>query len=71
MLNVYRSLYGKRINIYIDYIDDGNGFNIEEVIQNEQVGLRNIIERIKSVNGNIEFATTTPKNVQIYITIPR
>lgn len=58
-------------HIYIDYIDDGKGFNIEEVIQNEQVGLRNIIERIKSVNGNIEFATTTPKNVQIYITIPR
>ncbi len=58
-------------HIYIDYIDDGKGFHLEDVMHNDQIGLRSIIERIKSVNGDIEFATSTPKNVQIYITIPR
>lgn len=58
-------------NIYLDYLDDGQGFNQEEALHTEQIGLKSIIERIKSMNGIIEFSTKVPKNVQIYITIPK
>ncbi|GIO23017.1 sensor histidine kinase [Oceanobacillus sp. J11TS1] len=56
--------------IYIDYLDDGKGFNKEEALATEKIGLKSIIERIKSLNGIIEFITDSPKNVQIFITIP-
>lgn len=56
--------------LYIDYLDNGKGFDDKEALDTEQIGLKSINERIKSLNGTIEFITNSPKNVQIYITIP-
>lgn len=57
--------------ICIDYLDDGKGFHFEEVSNKDQIGLKGMVERIKSNGGEIEFETQIPENVKIYITIPR
>lgn len=57
-------------NLYIDYLDNGKGFDEKKALEKKQIGLQSMIERIKSLNGMIEFNTSTPRNVLIYITIP-
>ncbi|MBO1004535.1 sensor histidine kinase [Pseudogracilibacillus auburnensis] len=57
--------------ICIDYLDDGKGFHFEEVSNKDRIGLKGMVERIKSNGGEIEFETQIPENVKIYITIPR
>lgn len=57
--------------IFIDYLDDGKGFKFKKEHNKGQIGLRGVLERIKSNGGKIEFETEIPENVKIYITIPR
>lgn len=78
--NALKHSEAKRVTIYvwqseerlfIDYLDDGKGFEHDKLQNTERIGLKSMIERIKSVNGKIEFGTEKQKYVQIYITIPR
>lgn len=57
--------------IFIDYLDDGKGFAYQKAKNSDRIGLRSLVERVKSAKGKIEFETDIPKRVKIYITIPR
>jgi len=44
----------------ITYIDNGIGFNVEEVLQKRQgLGLFNLKNRIKSINGNLDITSNS------------
>ncbi len=48
------------------YTDDGIGFNIEEVLAKSQGrGYANIISRVRSINGKIDFKSQPSSGVQI------
>ncbi len=56
--------------ILVDYQDNGQGFNVEDVIQNKQgMGISNIYSRIASLNGSVDIKASTENgtNVKIYI----
>lgn len=55
--------------ILIDFTDDGSGFNITEVMKSESggTGLKNIISRIKSINGLCTFESFPEKGFSIKI----
>lgn len=51
-------------------IDDGWGFEYPIVGRNHGAGLNNIIDRIKSINGEVEIASEPGKGTRIQITMP-
>jgi len=49
-------------NFYIEYSDNGKGFNVSEVLQNHKgIGLMNMQSRIISINGIIEIKSEIGK----------
>lgn len=59
----------KKLSLY--FKDDGIGFNTEEIInsENKGMGLKNIISRIKSINGNYDFSSQPNEGFTIKIEI--
>ncbi|WP_100332406.1 sensor histidine kinase [Bacillus xiapuensis] len=58
--------------IFIDYRDNGKGFDIKSPpTKKNHMGLSGLKERILSLNGKVEFITSKGKGLQVYITIPR
>jgi signal transduction histidine kinase len=56
--------------ILVNYQDNGQGFNVEEVIENKQgMGISNIYSRIASLNGSVDINASPENgtNVKIYI----
>jgi len=52
--------------IYLVYSDDGKGFDIsEELKKNSGTGLQNILNRIKSIGGNIKINSHQGKGTMI------
>lgn len=52
--------------LIILYLDDGVGFNFKKVLKkNEGFGLVNIMERVKTYNGNIKFTTAPGKGLKV------
>ena len=48
------------------YFDDGVGFNFKKALKkNEGFGLVNIMERVKTYNGNIKFITAPGKGLKV------
>ncbi|MCD6111964.1 MAG: PAS domain S-box protein, partial [Bacteroidales bacterium] len=58
-------------NIFLSYTDDGIGFNIKETINNKEtgMGLKNIISRVKSINGTCIFKSEKNKGFKLSIDI--
>jgi PAS domain S-box-containing protein len=69
--NVYILLvmYEDKLSLY--FKDDGVGFVVDEIIQSENkgMGLKNIISRIKSINGNYSFSSKPAEGFTIKIEI--
>lgn len=57
--------------IVMDFNDDGIGFDVEEVMIKEHkgMGLRNIISRIKSINGQYKFDSSLNNGFSINVNI--
>ncbi len=53
-------------------IDDGRGFDIDEVVQSKQrgLGLRNIESRLSVVNGHVTFDVAPGRGSRIMVQIP-
>ncbi len=52
--------------LIILYLDDGVGFNLKKALKkNEGFGLVNIMERVKTYNGNIKFTTAPGKGLKV------
>ncbi len=61
--------YEDRLSLY--FRDDGVGFDAEEILQsdNKGMGLKNIISRVKSINGNYSFSSRPGEGFTIKIEI--
>ncbi len=55
----------------MNFMDDGIGFNIEEIMKSDQkgMGLKNISSRIKSINGYYEFKSQRGEGFKISVNI--
>ncbi len=55
--------------VFISFKDDGVGFDIDEVMnmENKGMGLKNIISRIKSINGQYKFYSSPTNGFSINI----
>jgi PAS domain S-box-containing protein len=69
--NIRIRLENANENIEMSFKDDGIGFDVEEVMIKEHkgMGLRNIISRIKSINGAYEFKSSLNNGFSININI--
>ncbi len=58
--------------LFLEYSDDGKGFNIEDLdsIHNKGMGLSNIRSRVRSLNGFFDIATRAKKGFTCQIKIP-
>lgn len=53
------------------YTDNGSGFNVNQIIKNSKgMGLYNIINRVKSMNGDVTFTSKPQKGLNVSIKIP-
>ncbi len=61
--------YDDRLTLY--FKDDGVGFVVDDIIQSENkgMGLKNIISRVKSINGNYHFLSRPGEGFTIKIEI--
>lgn len=61
----------KEDNLKINFEHNGKGFNFDEVRKmSKGMGLHNILNRIKSLNGEIEIITDVSSGVMVNIIIP-
>lgn len=63
-------LQQKQNRLHLDYYDNGIGFDLEKAMQksDDRMGVKNIISRVRSVNGVFNFQNTHPGihvNIQI------
>ncbi|MCP4311685.1 MAG: PAS domain S-box protein [Bacteroidetes bacterium] len=63
-------LKGDNEPIYLSYMDDGQGFDTKKLLKNPKGrGLQNIVNRVKSLNGKIQFSSTKGEGMQVKIEI--
>ena len=64
-------LYTSDTKLILEYKDDGIGFDFDKALKkgSSGIGLVNIINRIKSMSGEIDFKTAVPKGVNIEFSI--
>ena len=77
MQNIYKHAEAKRIDISIslenDVIwlkieDDGKGFDTSKGVKG--IGLKNMLSRVKEVEGSIEFNSKIDKGTLVFVKIP-
>ena len=68
ILEVYLSQ--NRDSVHLKILDDGKGFNPDQVQQNGQYGLMNIRERVASMGGNCRIISHKDQGTIIDIAIP-
>ena len=58
--------------ICVDYADDGHGFNVDEVVGKsaQGSGVQNIVNRIKALQGKIDFSSKEGKGMQASLRLP-
>lgn len=62
------SLYNRKKHIYLEYEDDGVGFDQEQAIHEaEKSGLSNLIKRVDSLEGSYKIESKPGKGVRISI----
>ncbi len=58
-------------NVYLEVLDDGKGFNVEEVAgKNGSFGLINMKKRIKEVEGEIKIESEEGKGTLVHVKAP-
>ncbi|MEZ5199319.1 MAG: hypothetical protein R2764_23925 [Bacteroidales bacterium] len=69
--NINIDLYEKENKLTLYYFDNGVGFALEDVLNNETEGrgIPNILSRIKSINGTIHVEREENKGVHISIEV--
>jgi PAS domain S-box-containing protein len=69
--NVFILLIMHEDRLSLNFRDDGVGFDAEEILQsdNKGMGLKNIISRVKSINGNYSFSSRQGEGFTIKIEI--
>ena len=68
--NIYIDIIKDKHQILLQYIDDGDGFNLKENnFANKGQGFSNIKSRIKSLNGQYNFFTSQDEGIKVKITI--
>jgi len=69
--NIIIDLKKKQDRIELYFADDGIGFAVDDIMKNKNtgMGLKNIISRIKSINGKCEFISNKGEGLQIIIEI--
>ena len=69
--NIIIELEKKGNKVELIFIDDGIGFVVDHIMKNQKsgMGLKNIISRIKSINGNCNFISQKNKGFKIVIDI--
>ena len=57
--------------LFLVYNDDGKGFDIQKVNSNNMngMGLKNMINRIKSINGKCEINSSVGSGIEVVIEI--
>ena len=55
-------------NLYLDYADDGKGFELNEIKNGS--GLKNIESRASFIHGKIGYKTSVNQGVNVSVTIP-
>lgn len=77
--NSLKYAQAQNIHISMDYIDsklqlflqdDGTGFDVDEAIKKEGIGLKNIKERIQQLNGSLSIQSKEKKGSSFQIHIP-
>jgi PAS domain S-box-containing protein len=69
--NIDISLNQEKEFIKVFYKDDGNGFNMEEELKSHNgIGLRSIIERLKSKQASFKYASKTNEGMQFEFNLP-
>jgi PAS domain S-box-containing protein len=59
-------------NISLTYCDDGNGFDIDEILKKKKgMGLHNLKTRIESVNGRYNIYSAPGKGLRLKVIIPQ
>lgn len=68
---VYIYMWEDINTIYLDYRDNGKGFDVyNESSNTNQMGVAGLKERIMSVNGHVEISSEIGKGLKVYITLP-
>jgi signal transduction histidine kinase len=65
--NIHISMDTKNNNLHLTLSDDGKGFDFEKELTNSGIGLKNILERIKQLNGSVEINTVIGTTFKIKI----
>jgi signal transduction histidine kinase len=69
--NIYISLQGGLNNIFLEYFDDGVGFDTEiDQPERSGMGFSNMRSRINSVNGTIEIHSVPDEGMRVRVQIP-
>ena len=64
------TLREERRNVILEIVDDGRGFNPEEV-KRGGLGLRNMKDRASMINGKFTFLSQVDKGTRIIVTLPK
>ncbi|KXA38713.1 histidine kinase [Staphylococcus lugdunensis] len=56
--------------LYMSIVDQGKGFDITQVTDNQSLGLKNLKQRVGSMKGKIEIHAEVGQGTAIYIEIP-
>lgn len=62
------SLYDKDAFTYIDYIDNGVGFDLNEL--KPGLGIESISGRVHTIGGKIDIITAPQRGTKVHITVP-
>lgn len=58
-------------HLFLTYSDNGDGFNFNKVIENKKgMGINNMMQRISTLNGFINFDTEEGKSLTVKIDLP-
>jgi signal transduction histidine kinase len=69
--NVYITLTGLSDCLQLEYLDDGRGFNMQQLASdNTGLGFANMQSRVRSLKGSIELYSEENEGLSVNITIP-
>jgi signal transduction histidine kinase len=66
-------LFSRDKNIILQYSDNGKGFDMQKILASKTSGMgtKNIIARVKSLNGTCDFYSQENKGINFNIIIPK
>ncbi len=60
-------------NLILSFTDDGKGFDVDQILNSEAsgMGVKNILARVKTINGSCDFESMPGEGVNVHIMVPR